>query len=97
MAEQKELRPVITDVTIRGNSIDIFTYYIDKLKNIYAFISNEVKTLNQVFFKENELGIVNDGYDETEFYLNNKGELIVFSDISDDFNISEEGQLTLDE
>lgn len=97
MPEQKVLQNTVTEVTIVSNLIDIYTYYTGRLKNIFAFITNSVRTINGVFYKENELGIINDGYDDTEFYLNSNGDLIVFSDIAEDFNISDEGQLTLDE
>lgn len=94
MAETKILQPIKTDVTITGNSIGIFTYY-STLKKIFAFITDTVKNVNSVLFKENELGIVNDGYDNTDFYINSVGELIVFSDIADDFNIDANGELTI--
>lgn len=97
MSESRILHRTVTDITIRGNMIDIFTYYVDRLKDIIAFINDSPKSIDYVQFKENELGIINDGYDNTSFYLNTKGELIVFSDISEDFDINEEGQLTLAE
>jgi len=79
------------------NYIGIYTYYIESAKRIVAFITDIVKTFNNVPFIENELGIMVDGYDNTEFYLSPMGELIVYSDIAEDFNIDDNGELTLDE
>lgn len=97
MPDRVNLQPIKTDVTIIDNLIDIFTYYIESSKRIYAFISDKVFGLNNINFIENELGIVNDGYDNTEFYMSPNGDLIVYSDIANDFNIDDLGQLTLDE
>lgn len=95
MAQISILGKTKTDVTIIGSNVDIFTYYTGKLKSIVAFITDAVKNLNGVDYKENELGFVIDGYDNTDFYLNNKGELIAYSDVADDFNIEDSGMLTI--
>jgi len=97
MSELVNLQPIKTDVTVIENLISIFTYYIKSAKRIFAFITNDVRVVNNISFIENELGIVVDGYDNTEFYMSPDGELIVFSDIAEDFEIDEMGELTLNE
>jgi hypothetical protein len=91
------LQPIITDITIEGENISIYSYYDGFGKTIKAFISSVVKNIGGILFKENELGIINNGYDKTDFYINQRGELVVYSDISEKFTIDESGQLTLTE
>lgn len=95
MADKKILNNISTDITIVQNNIDIYTYYKGKFKKIIAFITNTIKSINGISFKENELGLIIENYDDTDFYINKKGELIVYSDIAEDFSIDESGMLTI--
>jgi hypothetical protein len=91
------LQPIVTDVIVEGESLSIYSYYDGLGKIICAFINTFARNIGNIFFKENELVIINHGYDKTDFYINQRGELVVYSDIANGFEIDELGQLMLTE
>lgn len=96
MIEEKILNTE-TDVTISSSEISIFTYFVGGLKSLTAFFSNVYKGIGGIDFKENDLGFENVGYDDIKLFLNNKGELLIESNIDKDFSINEEGELIMEE
>ena len=96
MIEEKILNTE-TDVTISSSEISIFTYFVGGLKSLTAFFSSVYKGIGGIDFKENDLGFENAGYDDIKLFLNNKGELLIESNIDKDFSINEEGELIMEE
>ena len=86
-----------TDVTIQGTNIEIYTYYTPRENDIFAFITDSLKTENGVSFVENELGYTKRGYDDVSFFINENGELVVLANNPDQFAIDTDGQLTITE
>lgn len=96
MIEEKVLKTE-TSITVSSDEISIFTYFVGGLKSLTAFFSSVYKGIGGVNFKENDLGFENVGYDDIRLFLNNKGELLIESDIEKDFSINEEGELIMEE
>lgn len=84
-----------TNVTIEGSSLSIFTFYVEGICNIIAFITNEVKTENGASFIENELGYSIGGCEGIYFSLNELGELIVRTNDYTTFYIDDDGSLIM--
>jgi len=96
MIEEKILNTE-TDVTISSGEISIFTYFVGGLKSLKAFFSTVYKDIGGVNFKENDLGFENVGYDDIKLFLNNKGELLIESNVDKDFSINANGELIMEE
>lgn len=86
-----------TIITKKSSTVDIYTYYSEDLEYIIAFISDEVKSLEDVEFLENELGIIKKGYNDVLFFINELGELVVIADNPDKFSVDSDGYLILTE
>ena len=93
MAAENKILQTTTEVTLSGSNISIYTYFTDSLRYIKAFIKNVVDWVNGVRFVENEEGFVVAGFDDVDFYLNNRGELIVKSNDDKTFTIDSDGYL----
>ena len=79
-----------------GGIISLFTYYVADFF-IRAFISNKKETKNNVEILEGEGIFEYSGYDDVNFYLNNKGELIINSSDNKEWYINELGELIMEE
>jgi len=79
-----------------GSAMELFTEFNVDLKKIVFFISDKIQILNWVAFRENELGLMMTGYD-TNFIIDDNGNLIVKSFIADNFEINSDGELILTE
>jgi hypothetical protein len=76
-----------TELRLSGSNFGIYTFYTPYDKNIEAFISETVKSINGVDFIEGEGGYTNNGFENTIFFVNEYGELIVTSNVADRFNL----------
>jgi len=94
---EKKILNTNTSINIINNGIEIYTFYSSLEEEILAFITDEVKNLNGVNFKENEEGYIKTGYKDVSFFINEHGEFIVESDDPNRFGISSDGQLTITE
>lgn len=86
-----------TIVTKSNSDISIFTYYLNNVKSLLVFISDKLQNIGGKLFKENELGVTNNGYGDVSFLINNKGELIVQHDTDKTFSINSNGELIMEE
>ena len=86
-----------TDVTRTDDSLKIFTYFVTVTKGFNAFFATSTNYINGKFFKENELGFVNKGYDDIDIFINSDGELIVKSNTDKNFTINDDGELIMEE
>jgi len=75
-------------------SSELFTYYFGDKEIVFNISDRAVFQNNSWLIFENELAYIKRGYD-VEFFINNRGELVVRSDYADSFAIDEEGCLTL--
>jgi len=82
-----------TNILKNGSNLGIFTFYQEDDQSILAFISDKVQNINDVIFKEGELGFIFNNWSGTVFNLNNRGELIVTGNGSEKFSINEDGDL----
>lgn len=96
MSEHKILN-TITETQRSGNYLGIYTYYSKSLNSIVAFITDVVKNINGVNFKENHLGYTKSGYADVSFYVDDNGHMIVKADNPDKFAINSDGHLTITE
>lgn len=82
-----------TNLLKDGVNLGIFTFYNESDRDILAFISDTVKNVNNIPFKEGELGFTFFNWNNIVFELNNKGELIAIGDEANKFSIVD-GDLT---
>lgn len=82
-----------TNILKDGVNLGIFTFYNESDRNILAFISDAVKNVNNIPFKEGELGFTFDNWGGITFQLTSKGELIVIGDEANKFSIYPDGDL----
>lgn len=95
MSEEKIIR-TNTIVSSTQNYLEIFTYYVGG-KFIEMFISPLSTFVDRAKFRENELGLRKDGYEDVEMFINSMGELVVKSDSNKDFTINSDGELIMEE
>ena len=88
----KRILNTITTITKRGFAIESHTFYDKFLKFISFWVSTESQKIDDISFGENELGYKNIGY-SLDFFIDDKGNLIVVSPIADSFSINSEGEL----
>lgn len=94
---EKQILSTITEIRRSGNNLGIYTYYSKSLNNIIAFITDVMKTIGGVYFKENHLGYTKSGYPDVEFFVDENGHMVVKSDNPDRFAINSDGHLTITE
>ena len=76
-----------TELNLNGTDFGIYTFYTPYEQNIEVFISESVQNINGVSFIEGEGGYTNNGFENTVFFMNEFGELIVTSDVADRFSL----------
>lgn len=78
--------------------VRVYTFYSDVERYIEAFLLDEEKNINGVSFVEGEGGYTNFNFENTSFFVNKFGELLVKSDEASKFSLDElTGQLQITE
>jgi len=87
-----------TNLLRNGSNLGVYTFYTPYDRNIEAFISGTVQNLNGVNFIEGEGGYTNFNFENTIFFVNELGELLVTSQDADKFSLDPlTGQLQITE
>jgi len=94
---ENKLIPTSTVVSSLNGDVSVFTFFTNALDSIVAFISNLKTTIGGVSFKESELGVIQSGYEDVKFFIDNKGNLIVQSNSDKNFSINANGELIMEE
>ena len=96
MAESKVIS-TRTQVSTTQNAIDIFIYYVDEfVKKLSFFVSVSNKQVEGISFNQGDLGYTYENTNEL-FYKDVSGNMIVFSDESEKYEIDSNGQLIFTE
>ena len=82
-----------TELRRTPGTIGVYSYYVQHDKNLSFFISNTEKTINDIPFKQGEMGYINNDWINTYFFLNERGELVVISNDVTGFEINVNGEL----
>lgn len=93
----KVVLKTITEVTKSIGNLAIFTYFVETLSSIRAFISDSVFQLEGENIIENELYFVVNGYEDVSFFIDENGELIILSDDNKTFTVNDNGELIMEE
>jgi uncharacterized protein (TIGR02145 family) len=81
-----------TNITTSNGKISIYTFYQKCINYLNFWINSNPEKIDNVQFKEGELGYKIEGIDE-QFYLNNSGDLIVSGVNFDAYSIDDNGNL----
>jgi len=93
MAETKQI-PTITEVTVAGNVLDIYTYYDASFEEfLHFFIVEILSIVGNVSFAEGELGYTVQGLPNFSAYVSDQGELVINDTATDIYFLDNNGYL----
>lgn len=93
----KQILKTLTEVTKSVGNLTIFTYFVDSLDLMKAFISDRVFSQDGTSFIENEEGFTLNGYEDVDFFIDSNGELVINSDDNKTFYINDNCELIMEE
>lgn len=94
---ENKLIPTNTEVTSKEGVLSVFTYFTAAIESITAFISQLKQSVGGKSFKEGELGIIQNGYEDITFFIDLNGNLIIQSKSDKNFYLNSNGELIMEE
>ena len=94
---ENKLIPTTTNVSSVNGNLSIFTFFTAAVDYIVAFISEIKQSVGGKLFKEGELGITQNGYEDIVFFIDTKGNLIIQSNSDKTFYLNDLGELIMEE